>query len=287
MNKNIPDNIFAHALITGADGMVGSYIDFGTRTNHRSLDVTNLTEVMRVCKKETPKLIIHLAAETDFDRCERDVTHAYAVNAIGTYNMAFAAREIGAKLVYVSTSAVFDGKKKEPYQENDIPYPQNHYGHSKYLGELAVSGMLKNPLIIRICWVFGGGPSKDQKFVAKILEQLNQPVINVVSGKRGSPTYGKDLVEGIKRLVEEGRSGVYHMGNKGTPTRADVVREIVRVTRSAIKVKEVEESFFATTYINRLDNEGMISKVAYMRPWQEALEEYIRAQWSEYVQIKS
>src|ERR1700754_3933984 len=103
------DDLLKHSLITGADGMVGSYIDFGTRTNHRSLDVADLKEVLTVCKKVAPKLIIHLAAETDFDRCERDSANAYMVNAVGTYNMAIAAREVGAKLVYVSTSVVFDG----------------------------------------------------------------------------------------------------------------------------------------------------------------------------------
>src|SRR3989338_1085855 len=98
-------------LITGADCIVGSYIDFGIRTNHRSLDITNLTEVVKVCEKHKPKIIIHLAAETDVDLCERDATHAYNVNAIGTYNVATAARTIGAKLVYISTSDVFDGTK--------------------------------------------------------------------------------------------------------------------------------------------------------------------------------
>jgi dTDP-4-dehydrorhamnose reductase len=272
-------NIFDTALVTGADGMIGSYIDFGIRTNHRSLDVTNLTEVIKVCNEHKPKLIIHLAAETDVDHCERDTTHAYNTNAVGTYNMAITARNIGAKLVYISTSSVFNGAKAEPYTEIDIPGPQNTYGHSKYLGELAVKGTLEDNLILRICWVFGGGREKDQKFIAKIIQQLDHPIINVVTNKRGSPTYGKDLVDGIKRLVEEERSGMYHMGNAGSPTRADVVREIVRITGSRAEVREVPASFFGTADVSRPDNESMISKVAYMRPWQDALREYIETEW--------
>ena len=260
--------------------MVGSYIDFGVRTNHRSLDITNLAEVLKVCKKHEPKVIIHLAAETDVDLCERDATHAYQVNAVGTYHMATAARIVGAKLVYISTSDVFDGTKVEPYTEGDIPAPQSIYGHSKYLGELAVRTMLDEYLILRICWVFGGGRAKDQKFIAKILQQLDQPVIHVITGKRGSPTYGKDLVAGIRRLVEEGESGLYHMGNAGSPTRADIVRDIVRATGSKAEVREVEPSFFGATYAaHRGNNESMASKVPYMRPWQEALEEYIHEEW--------
>ncbi|MCX6787407.1 MAG: SDR family oxidoreductase [Candidatus Kaiserbacteria bacterium] len=273
-------NIFDEALITGADGVIGGYINSGIRTNHRSLDVTNLAEVMKVCSKYEPKFIIHLAAETDVDQCERDATHAYQVNAIGTYHMALAARNISAKLVYISTSGVFDGTKSEPYAENDIPSPRTVYAHSKYLGELAVQSLLDDYLILRIAWVFGGGPEKDQKFVAKILKQIDNPIINVVSGKRGSPTYGKDLVAGMRRLIEEEGTGLYHMSNAGAPTRADVVREIVRITGSSAEVKEVSASFFGLPAdAGRPDNESMSSKVAYMRPWQEALSEYIRTEW--------
>lgn len=268
--------------------MIGSYVDFGVRTNHRSLDVTNLDEVMRVCRAQKPRLIIHLAAETDVDHCEHDETHAYSVNAVGTYHMALAAREVGAKLVYVSTSGVFDGSKSEPYTEDDIPAPQTLYSHSKYLGELAVQGLLDDYLILRIAWVFGGGPEKDQKFIAKILKQIDKPEINVVSGKRGSPTFGKDLVAGMRRLIEEGKSGIYHMGNAGSPTRADVVREIVRITSSSAEVKEVPASFFGLPAdAGRPDNESMVSKVPYMRSWQEALRDYIETEWREYMQVKS
>lgn len=273
-------NIFDTALITGADGMIGSYVDFGLRTNHRSLDVTDLKEVLAVCKQHKPKLIVHLAAETDLDRCERDIERAYMVNAVGTYNMATAAREVGAKLVYVSTSGIFDGKKQKPYSEEDIPRPQSQYGHSKYLGEIAAKELCNDALIVRIAWVFGGGPTKDQKFVAKIIRQLQEPIINVVKEKYGSPTYGKDLITGIKRLVVEERSGIYHMGNEGAATRADVVREIVRLMNSKAEIREVDASFLNLPQGEEgFHNESMISKVAYMRPWREALKEYIQTEW--------
>lgn len=280
------DNIFDKTLITGADGMIGSYIDFGIRTNHRSLDVTNLAEVLKVCNEHKPRLIIHLAAETDVDHCERDATHAYQINAIGTYNMATAAKVVGAKLVYISTSVVFDGTKAEPYVEEDIPAPQTVYGHSKYLGELAVRGILDEYLILRISWVFGGGRAKDQKFIAKILKQVDRPVINIVADRRGSPTFGKDLVVGIRRLIEEKGNGIYHMGNAGAPTRADIAREIVRITGSGAEIREVEPGFFAATYIDRSGNESMVSRVSYMRPWQDALAEYIRTEWSDVIKTK-
>ena len=82
-------------LVTGATGMVGSYVDFGIKTDHRSLDITDLGEVLRVCEFYKPDVILHFAAETDVDRCERDPEAAYSVNSMGTYNMAVAAKNLG------------------------------------------------------------------------------------------------------------------------------------------------------------------------------------------------
>lgn len=258
--------------------MIGNYVDFGIRTNHTSIDVTDLSMVRAVCREHMPKVIIHLAAATDLVRCEREPDHAYRVNAVGTYNMALAAREVGALLVHVSTSNVFDGTKSEPYTEEDVPSPINTYGHSKYLAELAVQSMLSDYLIVRVTWVFGGGPDNDKKFVGKILKQLDQPTINVVGGKRGSPTYGKDIINGITRLVEKGERGIVNMPNAGVATRVDIAREIVAITGSHTVIREVDESTFNTPYAIG-ENDSMSSRVSFMRPWQEALREYIKDEW--------
>lgn len=267
-------------LITGADGMIGSYVDFGVRTTHKTLDVTDYETVRVFCHQEHPRLIIHSAAATNLAKCEADPDYAYRVNAIGTYNVALAARDIGAKLVYVSTSSVFDGSKEEPYSESDVPRPLSQYGHSKYLGELIVSSLSPANLIVRVTWVFGGGPQRDAKFVSKILKQLDRPVIRAVSDRRGSPTYGKDVIEAIKHLVQEGASGTYHIPNAGAATRADVAREIVAITGAPCRVEETSESEFKTPYPSGV-NESMSSRVAFMRPWQEALREYIDREWPE------
>ncbi len=271
------------ALITGAGGMIGSYVDFGIRTDHTSLDVTDLAAVRATCREYMPPVIVHLAAATDLNRCEKDLAYAHMVNAVGTYNMALAAREIGAKLIYISTSDIFDGTKESPYTEDDIPNPPNHYAHSKYLGELAVQGLLSDYLILRVSWVFGGGVRKDQKFVGKIIQMLDQAEIRAVADKRGSPTYGKDVVEGIKRLLGEGARGIFHMSNAGTPTRADIAREIIAITGAATNVVEINSDSFPMSYSTGA-NEGMVSKSPFMRPWQEALREYLETEWTESLQ---
>jgi dTDP-4-dehydrorhamnose reductase len=276
--------IFSKVLTTGSSGMVGSYVDFGIRLDHKSLDVTNMNETVSVIRKYKPKVIIHLAAETDTDRCEKNPQLAYLVNTIGAYNVALAAKDVGAKMIYISTSAVFDGSKNKPYEETDKPNPQSYYAHSKFLGEVAVKSVLQDYLIIRVCWVFGGGPTRDQKFVAKIIKQTDSPSIKIVTGKVGSPTYGKDLVGALKKMIVGNKKGVFHMPNKGAPSRFTVAKEIVKLTNSKTEVTEVGQDFFnKSDSYKRLDNESMKNKTSFMRPWQEALKEYINSEWKDYI----
>jgi dTDP-4-dehydrorhamnose reductase len=274
MNKKIDLN---KVLITGAGGMVGSYIDFGIKTNHRSLDITDFNEVMRVVKEHKPEAIIHLAAETDVERCDQDPNHAYLINGIGTYNIATAAKEVRAKLVYVSTAGIFEGKKTEAYAEDDEAHPQNFYGRSKYMGELIVKGMLKDYIIARACWMFGGGPEKDLKFVGKIIRQFNKPEIKAVSDAYGSPTFGKDLVGAIKQLLAEDAIGTFHLSNEGSCSRYEVAKFIIETLKPEIKLTPVELDYFPGA--NRVKNEAMSSKRKLVRPWQEALQEYLETEW--------
>src|SRR3989344_3085180 len=277
MANNPTDDLFAKTLITGSDGMVGSYIDFGIRTNRDSLDVTNLSNVMSMCTEHMPRVIIHLAAATDLARCQQDPAYAYTVNSVGTYNLALAARRIGAKLVYISTFAVFDGTKKEPYTETDIPNPLNIYGHSKYLGELAASGILDDFLLVRASWIFGGGKDKDIKFVGKILKQLDKDEIKIITDKRGSPTYAKDLVASIRQLIVENKKGIYNVGNVGSATRYDIANEIKSIMGAQTKIVPITSADFPLVYPIGA-NEGMVSRVP-IRSWQEALREYIETEW--------
>lgn len=275
MNKKTID--LNKVLITGAGGMVGSYIDFGIKTNHRDLDITDFNEVMRVIKDHKPEAIIHLAAETDVDRCDRDPNYAYLINGVGTYNIATAAKEVGAKLVYVSTAGIFNGEKTGPYGEDDEPDPQNFYGRSKYMGELIVRGMLKDYIVARACWMFGGGPEKDLKFVGKIIRQFDKPEIKAVDDAYGSPTFGKDLIGAIKRLILNDAVGVFHLSNEGSCSRYEVAKFIIDTLKPEVKLSPVHLDYFPGA--NRVKNEVMSSKEKLVRPWQEALEEYLKTEW--------
>ena len=277
-------NSLERTLITGGNGMVGSYIDFGTKLDRRTLDVTDLEEVMKVFALHKPATVIHLAAETDVDRCERDPEYAYFANSIGTWNIATAAKKFGAKMVYVSTVYVFDGTKNGPYIETDEPSAPTNYGRSKHLGEVAVQGILEDYLIFRAGWMFGGGPARDQKFIAKIIKQLSQPEIKAVQDNAGSLTYAKDLVAKIKELVLSGAQGkIIHTFNEGFCSRYDIATEIVKLTKESTKVTPVDSSYFSLSAV-RSHSDKMISEAGgTLRPWKEALADYISNEWDIFI----
>ena len=191
------DEVLSKTLITGGNGTVASYVDFGTKVTRSDFDITNLGQVLEFVKKIQPKLILHLAAETDLARCENDSAHAYLVNEVGTYNIATAGQMVGAKIVYVSTDAVFPNSVTA-HSLDDRPGPESIYGHSKYLGELAVKGLSDNFIIARTSWVFGGGSKLDKKFVAKFIGQIDSPELKGVNDKFSSPTFARDLVDALK-----------------------------------------------------------------------------------------
>lgn len=265
--------------------MIGSYVDFGIRTGSATLDILDREAVLRFVRKHKPRAVIHLAGATDMERCERDSNYALELNALGTYNIALAARDAGATLVYASTSRVFSGEKKSPYTERDIPDPRGNYGHSKYIGEMIAASIVPHTIIARTSWVFGGGPGRDNKFYGKVLHQLEESEIVAIDDVRGSPTYGKDFIAAIKELLAKGKYGTFHLGNQGFTTRADIARSIVNQLKPSVNVRSVHSDYFQSSgYLPA--NESMSSKKYVMRPWKKALEEYLTEEWAPYLRAQ-
>lgn len=277
------DEILSKTLTTGGAGMTGSYVDFGKKLNSHEMDVTNLQSVMDVCRKFKPRVILHLAADTNVDRCERDPGRSYFINSFGTYNVALAAKEYGAKLIYISTAGVFDGNSDLPYtdKDQDMANPQNHYSRSKYLGEIAIQNTLKDYIILRTGWLFGGGPGKDHKFVGKILEKLRDKdtkKIVAVNDTKGTPTYCYDLIDAVKRLIRDNIHGTYLLGNQGQATRYEIAQFLVSVVNKAVVVEPADSSMFQLD-VKRIRSEAMQVGFKFMRSWQDALGEYVRNEW--------
>lgn len=249
------------------------------------LDVRSRRAVQEAFVDVRPELVCHLAAETDLEVCETDPDHAWLTNAIGTKYVALACRTVGVPLAYVSTAGVFDGHKEEPYDEFDAPNPINVYGASKYYGERIVADLVEAHWIVRAGWMVGGG-SKDHKFVARIVRQLDEgrTTIHAVGDKLGTPTYAPDFSRCFATLIAGDLFGTYHMACSGSGTRYDVAARILEVLgRDDVDLVEVDSEFFKEEFFaprprseimrNRvLDLQGMNT----MRPWEVALEEYLQ-----------
>ncbi|MDO8667871.1 MAG: NAD(P)-dependent oxidoreductase [bacterium] len=271
------DDLFSRTLVTGSSGLIGSYVDFGIKTDRKILDVTNLKQVFRVVHKYRPKTILHLAAFIGVEQCEQNPERAYMVNSIGAYYVALAAKEIGAKFVYVSSSVVFDGKKDVSYTEEDVPNPQNVYGKSKHIGELVVQSMLKDYLIIRSGRLYGGDPNSAKNLVAQFIRQLSQEEIKAASDKMCNLTYAQDFVTELKKLIAENKKGIYHIVNKDACSPYDIAKEIVKTMHKKIEVVPVTEAFAADALRGKFEVIG-VKKLKSLRSWRKALREYLEVE---------
>jgi len=218
-------------LITGAKGQLGSALCevFGYETViPKDLPDFDLRRpsVEEEIIGSAPDLIIHAGAYTDVDGAERHPDLALAVNVLGTEQIACAAVRLGARLIYISTDYVFDGKQRIPYRENDSPCPINQYGLSKWKGEQAILASGARALIIRTAWLYG---SVGKNFVKSIMRAAQgEPILKVVNDQSGCPTYVDDLAVAVASLVGKDVEGMIHVTNRGQCTWYEFAQAIVR-----------------------------------------------------------
>jgi len=236
-----------HVLVTGAAGMLGADMcaelvrrghdvvrtarDGGASSSSPSgfvpLDITDTDACMQRIAAERPDVIVHCAAWTNVDGAERDFDEAYRVNALGAWNVATAAAQIGALMIYVSTDFVFDGAKGKPYNEFDPINPLGVYGASKAAGEQLVRQLLPGRHIIaRTSWLFG---ANGRNFVTTIQQLAHRlPEVPVVSDQIGCPTYTVDLARKLGDLIEAPLlAGTYHVCNAGQCSWYEFAQAIV------------------------------------------------------------
>ena len=207
-------------FITGIGGQLGHDIDLELRKRGYTdimapraseVDITNRDKVMEVINEYRPDVIFHCAAWTAVDKAEEMEQECYNVNVVGTKNITDASIGVGAKILYMSTDYVFDGKKDGIYTEEDKVNPMSVYGRTKYLGEEEVR---RNPnhYITRISWVFGINGNNFIKTMLKLSD--NHDKLTVVSDQVGSPTYTKDLAKLLVDMSLTDKYGTYHVTNE-------------------------------------------------------------------------
>lgn len=181
--------------------------------DHHHLDVTDRDMVMAAVEGVRPDVVVHAAAWTAVDACEGDPDRAFAANALGTRNVAEAARRFGAHVVYVSTDYVFDGTAERPYNEWDQPRPMSVYGRSKLAGETELD---PGAAVVRTSWVCGAHGSNMVRTILRLAS--SQEKLAFVDDQRGSPTFTADLAGAISTIATERLPGTFHVTNQGATT---------------------------------------------------------------------
>jgi dTDP-4-dehydrorhamnose reductase len=277
-------------FVTGAAGMVGSYVSEAFAGAHRietgespgrvPVDIRDEEAVGAAVEAACPDAVLHLAALTDVDYCETHPDEAYATNALGTRNIALACRKRDIPLLYLSTSVVFAGTPGRPYAEDDVLAPVNVHGRTKLAGERFVAELVRRHVIARTTWVMGGG-TRDKKFVGVMARKIaaGQSPLRAVTDKIGSPTYAKDLLRAMRELLNLECFGVYHIVNGGGCSRFELAVQLRNMMQRPEVVIEPASSSNFPLAAPRADYEVLdISKIEsagiHMRSWQDALREY-------------
>lgn len=249
------------------------------------MDITDRAATLAAIRASAPDAVVHCAAWTAVDAAEEseNIEKVRAINADGTKNIALACREIGCKMMYISTDYVFDGQGETPWQPDCKAYrPLNVYGETKLKGELAVSEILDRFFIVRIAWVFGVNGKNFVKTMLSIAQ--NHDCVRVVNDQIGTPTYTPDLARLLVDMLETERYGYYHATNEGGfISWYDFCCEIYRQAGLSTQILPVSTAEYglskaARPFNSRLDKTKLLENGFQPLPhWKDALKRYLEA----------
>lgn len=258
--------------------------DAVTNAHYVRMDITDREAVLDCLREIKPDVVVHCAAWTAVDAAEdsENVEKVFSVNSKGTYNIALAAREIDAKMVYFSTDYVFDGRGTEPWDPDQIDFrPLSVYGQSKLDGEYAVIKALDKYYIVRIAWVFGANGNNFIKTMINVGKSHDR--VSVVNDQIGTPTYTVDLARLVVDMIETEKYGFYHATNEGGYIswydfckefydQYGLATEVVGVT-----TEEYGLSKAARPYNSRLDKSKLVEQGFKPLPdWKDAVARFLK-----------
>ena len=272
-------------LVLGAKGMLGSEIVMCLKSSfdvfscgREELDITDEFLTKNKIEGISPEIVINTAAYTDVEGCERNIGHAFKVNAQGVKNVAEACREAGSKIVHISTDYIFDGTKRAPYNEDDKTGPLNVYGKSKLEGEIFIKNACKDFLIIRSEWLYGMSGRNFVKFI--INESEKKTKLKIVNDQIGSPTNTKDLSAAIIALIKNGCKGIYNASNNGECSWYEFACKIKEFKNIAVEILPITSNEFnraarRPSYSVLNCNKLKADTGFVFRNWDEALKEFL------------
>lgn len=247
-------------------------------------DIRSPEQVSKVVRDGRPDWIVLSAAYTDVDGCESNRELAAAVNTQGPINVANAAREAGAKLLFISTDYVFNGEKTTPYEASDARDPINVYGKTKADAELKILEKLPQACIVRTSWLFGPWGKCFPDTILKLAATRRE--LDVVDDQRGSPTYTFDLADAIIRLCRSEAEGIVHCTNSGVCSWYEFAVEVVRQAGASTVIRPTTSDRFVRPAprpgYSVLSHDSLKRYGIHMRNWKETLPDYLRlreTQW--------
>ena len=279
--------------VIGADGQLGTDLCETLEKSHHAvnrltidhIDVSDIESVSRVLAGATPQLVINTAAFHDLEKCEDEPEKSFAVNALGARHVALVCNDMDAVLMHIGTDYVFDGKKRAPYIETDVPMPLNVYANSKLSGEHFVRAIAGKHYILRVSGIYGKAPcigKKGMNFVKLMLKlSTERDEVRVVDNEILTPTSTAEISRQVVKIIDSNIPyGVYHATAEGSCSWYEFAREIFSVTRPGIKFNKAAPGEFAVK-VNRpeysvLENKGLKDQgINIMRHWKEGLREYL------------
>jgi dTDP-4-dehydrorhamnose reductase len=274
--------------IFGVSGLLGKALmrewsgDAVTGLGSRNADIRDGERVLQVVRETNPDWIVLAAAYTNVDGCEGNPELAFAVNRDGAVNVASAAREVGARLVFLSSDYVFDGRKTTPYQADDPRNPQSVYGRSKAEAEIRLLELIPECCIARTSWLFGAGGKSFPDTILKLA--TSRPALDVVNDQRGCPTYAVDLARAIIQLCRRNASGIVHATNAGDCTWFEFAQQIVQSAGLTTTVRPVSSEQMARPAprpaYSVLSPARLLSLGIEMPSWRDALQRYLEQRQS-------
>jgi len=252
------------------------------------IEITSMDSIEKAFVKYLPEIVINTAAFVRVDDCETERDTAYLVNALGARNVAVQAQKINAKLVHISTDYVFGGETVHPeegFTEFDRPVPLSIYGKSKLAGEELVKALCYKHMIVRTSGLFGtaGSFGKGGNFIETMLKlSREKSELRVVNDQIFSPTYALDLAVKISEIIKTEYYGTFHFTNSGICSWYEFTREIlkqagIKTPVIPLRSEQYPQKAKRPGYSVLRNYQLQLLGIPRMRPWQEALREYLRA----------
>jgi len=272
-------------LLFGNSGTVGTSVEKVCETknieyaglNHSDVEVTNREEVQKAIEDYSPSVVINSVAVIGINPCEQDPVGTFNINAIAASYMAKECEKHGITFVQPSSHAVFDGFKDSYYTEYDPPVPLSMYSASKYMAEVFAMNLCSRHYVVRFPTMFGPRRNNKPGFVDKVIEKMkNGEPLKIADDKTDSPTYTLDVAEELINLIESNAPyGVYHLANSGMTTYYELVKKIKDILGFNSDLEAGKDADFPALAHKPLKTSMKSAKLSPLRPWEEALEDYL------------